>query len=131
LAASGYGSKLAASGDWSKLAASGDLSKLAASGDLSKLAASGDLSQLAASGYGSKLAASGYGSQLAISGKNSVGANIGISGKIKGVVGSWIILAEYDNQGICLSVQSAKIDGEILKANTWYTLKDGKFTEVK
>ena len=80
-------SQLAASGYSSQLAASGDGSQLAASGYRSQLAASGDRSQLAASGNGSKLAASGDGSQLELNGLESVGANIGVNGKIKGKKG--------------------------------------------
>jgi hypothetical protein len=130
LAASGYHSQLAASGDRSQLAASGDRSQLAASGDNSKLTASGCRSQLAASGYHSQLAASGDNSKIEIAGKNSVGANIGICGKIKGVLGSWITLAEYDEENKPVCVKSAKIDGKKLKPNVWYKLRSGKFVEV-
>ena len=130
LAASRDYSKLAASGDYSKLAASGNGSKLAVSGDNSKLAASGDYSKLVALGNCSKLAVSGAHSLLAASGDNSVAANIGINGRIKGVVGTWITLAEYDEEGKCKCVKSAKIDGKRLKADTWYSLVNGKFTEI-
>ena len=130
LAASGYNSQLAASGDNSKLAASGYNSKLAASGDGSQLAASGDGSQLAASGYNSKLAASGDLSQLELNGLKSVGANIGINGKIKGKKGNWIVLAEYDETFLPLCVKSAQIDGEKIKEDTFYQLKNGEFVEA-
>lgn len=120
----------AASGYSSKLAASGNSSKLAASGYSSKLAASGDSSQLAASGNSSQLAASGDCSQLAASGKNSVAANIGVAGLIKGSKGTWITLAEYHDE-VCTCVKSAQIDGKKLKANTWYKLQNGEFTEVE
>jgi hypothetical protein len=151
LAASGYNSKLAASGNDSQLAASGNYSQLAASGNDSQLAASGYNSQLAASGYNSKLAASGYYSQLAASGndsqlaasgnysqlamdgENSVGAAIGINNIIKGKIGCWITLAEYEWDGNSYKptcVKSAQIDGTILKPDTWYKLEGGKFVEV-
>jgi len=130
LAASGYSSKLAASGDSSQLAASGDSSQLAASGNYSQLAASGDSSQLAASGYSSKLAASGDYSKLEMTGEKSVGANIGENGIAKGKIGCWITLAEYDYERNPICVKSAKIDGKKLKADTWYALKDKKFTEI-
>ena len=123
-------SQLAASGDFSKLAASGDCSKLAANGNYSQLAASGDYSQLAASGDGSKLAASGDFSQLELNGLKSVGANIGVNGKIKGKKGDWIVLAEYDKNIFPICVKSAQIDGEKIKEDTFYQLKNGKFVEV-
>ena len=158
LATSGYGSQLATSGDCSKLATSGDYSQLATSGDGSKLATSGYGSQLATSGYysklatsgdGSKLATSGYGSQLAtsgngsqlatsgndsqleISGKGSVGASIGYNGKIKGIIGTWITLAEYNDEGKVIVVKSAQIDGDKLKADIWYKLENKKFVEAE
>jgi hypothetical protein len=82
----------------------------------------------AASGYYSKLAASGDYSQLALTGKNSVGAAIGCGNSIKAELDCWITLAEYDESGIVLFVKSAKIDGKKLLPNTWYILKDKKFT---
>ena len=93
-------------------------------------ASSGDRSQLASSGHRSKLASSGNYSQLALNGKNSVGANIGIGGQISGVLGSWITLAEYDENYICKYVKSVKIDGVKLKENAMYELKNGKFVKV-
>ena len=130
LAASGDDSQLAASGNMSKLAASGNMSKLAASGYRSQLAASGDDSQLAASGYRSKLAASGDDSQLAASGADSIAAAIGQNSVASASLGSWIVLAEYeDSKPIC--VKAAQIDGEKLKPNVFYRLKSGEFVEVE
>ena len=123
-------SKLAASGNSSQLAASGKYSQLAASGESSQLAASGDSSKLAASGESSQLAASGDYSKLDITGTDSVGANIGINGQVKGIKGTWITLAEYDTLNICVCVKSIKIDGKKIKENTWYQLKNKKFTEI-
>ena len=91
---------------------------------------SGNYSQVATSGYYSQVATSGYNSQVAIEGKDSVAANIGIKGQIKGVIGTWITLAEYDSDNKILLVKSDKIDGKILKENTWYKLENNKFKEI-
>jgi hypothetical protein len=77
------------------------------------------------------LAASGYYSQLALDGKDSVGAAIGINSKIKGKVGCWITLAEYDDDYKIKCVKSAQIDGKKIKEDVWYQLKRGKFVQVK
>lgn len=111
-----------------------DNAQLASSGNFAQLASSGDRAKLASSGDSAKLAICGYHAQLSIKGKNSVGANIGIGGKIKGCKGSWITLAEYEydykkKDYICICVKSAKIDGAILKEDTWYELKNGEFVE--
>ena len=102
----------------------------------SKLAASGDYSKLAASGYSSKLAASGYSSKLAASGYYSVVAGIGIDNIAKAALGCWICLAEWEynrkkERWIPLCVKAAQIDGETLKPDTWYQLKNGEFAEVQ
>ncbi len=131
LASSGYRSKLASSGYWSQLASSGNESQLASSGNESQLASSGYWSQLASSGNRSQLASSGDESQLELNGQNSVGANIGINGKIKGKKGNWITLAEYDAEYKPICVKSAQIDGREIKEDTWYELHDGEFREVK
>ena len=126
-AQSGYYSQSAQSGDSSQSAQSGDSSKSAQSGYYSQSAQSGDSSQSAQSGNYSKSAQSGYYSSIELNGLNCVGANIGENGKIKGVLGSWITLAEYDDNGICICVKSVKIDGKKLLSDTWYTLKNKKF----
>ena len=127
LASSGYGSQLASSGDSSQLASSGYGSQLASSGNRSQLASSGDSSQLASSGDSS---------QLALDGEYSVGAAIADECRIKGKVGCWITLAEWDydhklDKNVPVCVRSAQIDGEILKADTWYKLSKGEFIAVE
>jgi len=100
--------------------------------DSSKLASSGDYSKLASSGYYSKLASSGYYSQLELNGQDSVGANIGINGSVKGKKGNWITLAEWihkDNKWKPINVRSIKIDGKKIKEDVWYKLEDGEFKE--
>ena len=135
VATSGDNSKVATSGNYSRVATSGYNSKVATSGNYSRVATSGDNSKVATSGYNSQVATSGDNSKVALYGDNNVGANIGVDGIIKGKIGSWITLAEYeyDNFGnyICVCVKSAKIDGVKLKENVFYKLINGEFVEVK
>ena len=133
---SGDNSQLAASGDYSQLAASGYNSQLAASGYNSQLAASGDNSQLAASGDNSKLTASGDYSQLAASGYDSIIVGVGIDNMAKAKKGSWITLAEWkfnENEKtiIPVCVKTEIVDGEKIKADTFYKLENGKFVECE
>jgi len=130
LASSGYSAKLASSGDSAQLASSGDSAQLASSGDYAKLASSGYSAKLASSGDSAKLASSGYSAKLEANGQNSVVASIGYQGKARGVIGTWLTLAEYDWRRKVIKVQSRKIDGKRIKANTWYSLINKKFTEV-
>jgi hypothetical protein len=136
LASSGGSAKLASSGVNAKLASSGVNAKLASSGYYAQLASSGDRAQLASSGDYAQLASSGDNAQLELSGQDSVGAGIGFDNRIKGKKGDWITLAEwkYDEDKkryVPLCVKSAQIDGEKLKEDVWYELKDGEFQEVK
>jgi len=131
LASSGDWAQLASSGYGAQLASSGDGAQLASSGDGVKLASSGYGAQLASSGDGAKLASSGYGAKLSADGKNSVIASIGKNAIARGIIGTWITLAEYGADGICVYVKSAKIDGEKLKADTWYKLQNKRFVVVQ
>ena len=69
-----------------------------------------------------------------VSGKESVAAALGIESKAKGVLGCWLVLAEWtkdENYNLHRKdVQCFKVDGETVKPNTWYTLKDGRPVEV-
>ena len=95
----------------------------------------GNYAQIGSSGDSAQIGSSGDSAKIDISGNDSVGAAIGIDSVIKGAVGNWITLAEwvYDNDKqryIPVCVKSAQIDGEIIKADTWYKLSGGEFVEV-
>ena len=105
--------------------------QLASSGDYAKLASSGDYAQLASSGDSAQLASSGDSAQLASSGEHSIVCAIGRGSMSKASVGSWITLAEFDERGVVRLVKTEQVDGERIKADTWYVLKDGEFKEVQ
>ena len=57
----------------------------------------------------------------------------GNGGVVKAKVGSWFTLSEWgtvDGMYKPVCVKTAYVDGETIKADTWYRLKDGKFVEV-
>ena len=122
-----------ASGDYSRQAASGYYSRQAASGYYSRQAASGYYSSQAASGDSRRQAASGDSSRQETTGKNCVMMSAGNEGKAKGKIGSWIVLTEWEvcgNERVP-TVVAKRIDGIEVKEDTWYTLKNGEFVEVK
>ena len=106
----------------------------ATSWDSIHAATSWDSSTAATSGDSSPAATSGHSSHAATSGKDSIAAAIGRNSKAKSTLGNWIVLAEYgDWNGKCrpvLCVKCGKIDGEFLKPDVWYRLKDGEFVEA-
>ena len=81
-------------------------------------------------GHYAKLASSGYGAKLASSGEYSVVCAVGLNSIAKASVGSWITLAEYDENYIVKKVVTKQVDGDKIKADTFYQLKNGKFKEV-
>ena len=112
---------------------SGYCSSQAASGDSSSQAASGDYSRQAASGDYSSQAASGKSSRQETTGKNCVMMSAGNEGQARGKIGSWIVLTEWKSRGneIIPTVVAKRIDGIEVREDTWYTLKNGEFVEVK
>ena len=71
-----------------------------------------------------------YGSAEAM-GDQCVAVAWGEENKARGAIGCWLVLSEHNKEtpGI-KNVILAKIDGEAIKADTWYTLEDGKIVEV-
>ena len=130
-ASSGNYSKNASSGNYSQNASSGYGSQNASSGNYSQNVSSGNHSKNVSSGNHSRNTSSGYESQIEMTGLHNVGAAIGVNSKIKGIKGNWICLAEYDEDGICVCIKSAKIDGKKIKENTWYKLENKKFVEIE
>ena len=87
----------------------------------------------AASNTGNCSAASNTGNYSAASntGDYSVALAWGINSKASAALGSYIVLAEYDDDGKFVRAKMGKIDGKRLKANTFYQLKDGKFIKAE
>ena len=105
--------------------------QMASSGYNARMASSGYNAQLASSGYYAQMTSSGNSAQIDMQGEHVVGAAIGPGSIIRGKIGSWITLAEYDEDNNPICVKSAQIDGEKLKPDTWYRLEDGEFVEVE
>ena len=62
-------------------------------------------------------------------GKESIAIVTGRGSRAKGALGCWLVLTERDEEWHILGVKAAKIDGETIKADTWYRLVNGEFTE--
>jgi hypothetical protein len=67
------------------------------------------------------------------SGDSSVALSWGIEGKVSGSLGTTLVCAEWKYKKNKLEKVGAKlvvVDGKKIKADTFYTLKNGKFVEV-
>ena len=130
IGSSGYGAQIGSSGYGAQIGSSGYGAKIGSSGDGAKIGSSGDGAQIGSSGYLAKIGSSGDGAKIKSEGNNAVVAAIGIDSKIKAKKGSWITLAEYDEDLKPVCVRSAQIDGKSLKEDVFYRLKGGEFVEA-
>ena len=91
--------------------------------------------KIGSSGDSAKIASSGDYAQIDNTGEDSVIMCAGNSSKAKAKVGSWITLAEWEwsdekERHVPVCVKTEYVDGENIKADTWYQLKNRKFVEV-
>ena len=92
--------------------------------------------QSAATNTGDRSAATNTGDRSAatVEGKESVAIATGYEGKARGALGCWIVLAEWEERGYeyhIKDVKSASVDGEKIKADTFYRLVNGAFVEAE
>ena len=97
--------------------------------------ATGDGSISSATGcYGTAVATGDASAAASATGERGIALAGGVAGRAKGALGSWIVCAEWakddDGNWQRTDVQCAKVDGEAIKADTYYTLKGGKFKKV-
>ena len=66
------------------------------------------------------------------SGYNGLSVARGNNVKVKGGIGAILVIAEENSCDYGIKEWKAvEVDGEIIKADTWYTLKDGELVEVE
>ena len=91
--------------------------------------------QIGSSGYSAKIGSSGNYAKIDSTGEDSVIMCAGNSSIAKAKVGSWITLTEWKwsdekKHNVPVCVKTEYVDGEDIKADTWYQLKNGKFVEA-
>ena len=131
--ATGYKGASSATGDCGASSATGDCGASSATGDYGASSATGNCGASSATGYKGKSAAEN---------QNSVAVAWGPEAMAKGVKGSTLVLAEWkriDNDAWYWKEETwdfigslmVRVDGEKVKENTWYTLKNGELVEVE
>ena len=117
----GYRSAATNTGDWSAATNTGNQSAATNTGDWS-----------AATNTGNQSAATNTGdwSAATVGGAESIAVVTGYGSKAKGAVGCWLVLTERDEKMHILGVQAVCVDGETIKADTFYMLENGAITEV-
>jgi len=86
-------------------------------------------------GDGSAATNTGDGSAATVEGKDSVAIVTGRDSKARGSLGCWLVLTEREEWNgktyPIKEVKAVKVDGERIKADTFYELVGGEFKEVK
>ncbi|WP_289078808.1 hypothetical protein [uncultured Thalassospira sp.] len=114
-----------------KEASTGNYAHNASTGNYAHNASTGDDAHNASTGNYARNASTGDGSRDQTMGDNGVSASLGRFSKVKGANGTPIALVHYDDDGKPLKFVTGVIGKRGLKADTWYTLTDGKITEVE
>ena len=100
------------SGNYSTAGTSGNCSTAGTSGDYSTAAATGAFCRAESTGSASIAVANGYES------------------KARGAMGDYLVLTEYDSNLNLVCAKMAQVDGDQIKPNVWYILKNGEFVEA-
>ena len=115
---SGYGAKIGSSGYGAKIGSSGNDAQIGSSGNYAQIGSSGNYAQIDSTGEGCVIMCAGI---------NSVA---------KASKGSWITLSEWSysdkkQRYIPVCVKTEFVDGEKIKADTYYKLAGGVFKEIQ
>ena len=110
--------------------ASGERGNAAASGWRGNAAASGNLGNAAASGWSGTAVVTGFAGRATALGEQCLAVAWGEDSLARGTVGNWIVVSERDDDGNIIDVKIAKVDGDTVKADTWYKLVNGEIMEA-
>ena len=134
IGSSGYGAKIGSSGNDAKIGSSGNNAQIGSSGNNAQIGSSGDGAKIGSSSDGAKISSSGYGAKIDSTGEDCVIMCAGINSVAKASKGSWVTLSEWSyseekQRYIPICVKTEFVDGEKIKADTYYSLKGGVFVE--
>ena len=136
IGSSGNSAQIGSSGNSAQIGSSGNSAQIGSSGDYARIGSSGDYARIGSSGNSAQIGSSGNSAQINCTGNDSVICCAGHGSVVKAPIGCWITLAEWKYDGakqryVPVCVKTEYVDGEKIKADTPYTLKNGEFAEVK
>ena len=129
--ATGYKGASSATGYKGASSATGYKGASSATGDYGASSATGNCGASSATGYkGSAIAGD----------PESIAIAWGYKGKAKGVIGSYLVLADWEGnennfwtqeEWSLKGAKMVRVDGEKIKADTWYTMENGEIVEAE
>ena len=128
--ATGYKGASSATGNYGVSSATGECGASSATGDYGASSATGNCGASSATGYKGASSAKD---------PESIAIAWGYKGRVSGVKGSFLVLADWEGDESeywkpdswkLKGAKMVRVDGEHIKENTWYTMRNGKIVEV-
>ena len=120
--------------------ATGDCGASSATGDYGASSATGNYGASSATGNCGASSATGYKGSAIAGDPESIAVAWGYKGKAKGVIGSYLVLADWEGnesnywtqeEWSLKGAKMVRVDGEKIKADTWYTMVNGEVLEAE
>ncbi len=134
-----YGAS-SATGDYGASSATGNCGASSATGYKGASSATGDYGASSATGNCGASSATGYCGSAIAGDSESIAVAWGYKGKAKGVIGSYLVLADWEGnenkywkqeEWTLKGAKMVRVDGVNIKENVYYTMIDGKIIEVE
>ena len=134
-----------ATGNCGASSATGYKGASSATGDYGASSATGDYGASSATGNCGASSATGYKGASSAEDKDAVAVAWGYKSKAKGVIGSFLVFADWEYTGsednteydrnnqsawVLNGAKMVQVDGENIKPDTWYTIENGEIEEV-
>jgi len=137
-----------ATGDYGASSATGYYGASSATGDYGASSATGDYGASSATGNCGASSATGYKGASSADNATAVAIAWGACSKAKGVIGSHLVFADWEYKGDAddedcekadagidswtfKGAKMVRVDGETIKENTWYTIRNGEVLEAQ
>ena len=129
--ATGWSGAASATGTRGAASATGWSGAASATGESGAASATGESGAASATGWRGAASATGESGAASATGKSCVAMTTGFFGRVMGDLGNAIVCVERNANGDIAAILAGIVDGETLKPGVWYTVKHGKWTEVK
>ena len=125
--------------DYGASSATGDYGSSSATGDYGSSSATGYKGASSATGDYGASSATGYKGASEANDPESIAVAWGYHGKARGVKGAYLVLADWEgdeenywtqDRWSLKGAKMVRVDGEIIKENTWYTMANGEIVEA-